>query len=914
MEFRKVLALRGPNIWTNASVIECWVELGELDRPSTDFAGFADRIMAWLPSMIEHRCSVGERGGFFQRLRDGTYPGHILEHVTLELQALAGHDVGFGRARETSEPGVYRVVVQYREETVARDCLKTARELILAAIHDRPFDVKGEIHRLRNMAHEICLGPSTSAIVNAAQARGIPTRRLNFQSLVQLGYGCRQRRIQAAETDRTGSIAEQIAQDKELTRVLLHSVGAPVPEGRPVDDAEDAWSAACDIGVPVVVKPRDGNQGRGVATNLTTREQVGAAYQAAVLESKHVIVERFAPGHDYRVLVVGSKVVAAARREPAQVLGDGVHTIRELIDLVNQDPRRAEHHATMLSKIKLDPVALAVVADQGFTPESIPPAGTTVLIRRNGNLSTGGTAIDVTERVHPQVAARAVEAAQVIGLDIAGVDVIAADISIPLEEQGGVIVEVNAAPGLRMHLEPSVGISRPVGEAIIATLFPDQQDGRIPIAAVTGTNGKTTTTRFLAHILRGQGLRVGMTCTDGIYVDSRRIDTGDCSGPKSAGSVLMNPSVEAAVFETARGGILREGLGFDRCDVAVVTNIGEGDHLGLNEIHTPEQLAKVKRCIVDVVPPSGTSVLNANDPHCVAMEPYSAGKVCYFALDGNHPVIVRHRAAGGQAVFVRDNKIVVAEGPGEEPFMSLDCVPLTRGGQVGFHVENTLAAVAAALAMKVPAEVIRARAETFAADMDKVPARFNVLEIQGATVIVDYGHNADALAALIQAMERFPHQRRTAVYTTAGDRRDCDMIRQGELLGDAFDRVILYEDHYRRGRPEGQIIGLFRQGVEKGSRTKQIDVIRGADAAVELALRSSQPGDLMLVQADTVDETVQFIRRHLESIAEPAIAAEITAVEQEAAKKTAEEAKRKPAAAETVTANVIPTPSTVAKM
>jgi cyanophycin synthetase len=872
MEFRKVLALRGPNIWTNDPVLEVWVDLKELDRPSTDFPGFNDRLMTWLPTMIEHRCSIGERGGFFQRLRDGTYPGHILEHVTLELQSLAGREVGFGRARETSVAGVYRVVIAYYDERLARECLKTGRELVLAAIHDRPFDINAELARLRDFAQDVCLGPSTASIVDAAAARGIPAWRMNSESMVQFGHGCKQRRIRAAENDRTGAIAEAVAQDKELTRTLLKAVGVPVPEGWPVSDADEAWEAACEIGVPVVVKPQDGNQGRGVGTNLTTREQVAAAYRAALAESKHVIVEKFALGHDYRLLVVGNKVVAAARREPALVQGDGVHTIRDLVKLANLDPRRGEDHATALSKIKLDAVAQGVLAEQGYTADSVPPAGTSVLIRRNGNLSTGGTAIDVTEWVHPQVAARAVDAAQVIGLDIAGVDVIAGDISAPLEEQAGVVVEVNAAPGLRMHLQPSVGVPRPVGAAIVATLYPDGDDGRIPIAAVTGTNGKTTTTRFIAHILRGHGKRVGMTCTDGIYIDGRRIDAGDCAGPKSARAVLTNPNVDAAVFETARGGVLREGLGFDRCDVAVVTNVGEGDHLGLSEVHTVEALAKVKRCIVDVVPPGGTSVLNADDPHCVAMAPYSQGKIRYFALDGNHPVIVRHRGLGGQAIFVRDNAIILADGASEEAFMHLAGVPLTRGGAVTFHVENTLAAIAAALALKVPADVIRARAETFSADLDKVPARFNVLEIHGATVIVDYGHNADALAALIPVMDKFPHQRRACVYSAAGDRRDCDLVRQGEILGNSFDQVVLYEDHYLRGRPEGEIIRLFRSGVDKGARAKQIDEIRGADAAVELALRRAQPGDLILVQADTVDETLAFIRRYVESIApEPAL-------------------------------------------
>jgi cyanophycin synthetase len=869
MEFRKVLALRGPNIWANYPVIEAWVDLGDLkNSPSNELPGFNDRLMKWLPTMIEHRCSIGERGGFFQRLRMGTYPAHILEHITLELQSLAGTQVGFGKARETSEEGVYRVIFAYREEAIGRGCLNVARELLLAAIHDRPFDVAGEIERLRNLAQEVCLGPSTGAIVAAAEARGIPVRRLNDCSLVQFGYGRKQRRIQAAETDRTSAIAEGLAQDKELTRKLLRSVGVPAPEGRPVASAEDAWEAACEIGVPVVVKPQDGNQGRGVATNLSTKEQVVRAYEAANKESRYVLVEKFAPGHDYRVLVIGGKVAAAARREAAHVIGDGQHTIRQLIDLVNTDPRRGEHHATVLSKLKLDDISLAVLSDQGYEPDSIPPAGATVLIRRNANLSTGGTAIDVTEYVHPEVAARAVEAAQMIGLDIAGVDVVAQDISRPLEEQHGVIVEVNAAPGLRMHLEPSAGVSHPVGEAIVEMMFPEGDDARIPTVAITGVNGKTTTTRFIAHILKGAYRTVGMTCTDGIYVGERRIDNGDCSGPKSAASVLMNPSVDAAVFETARGGVLREGLAFDRCDVAVVTNIGDGDHLGINDIHTTEDLAKVKRCIVDVVSPKGYAVLNANDPLVVEMASFSPGGVLFFAIDGNHPVVERHRHVGGRAVFVRDGQIILADGRQEESLMPIADVPLTLGGLIGFHVENTLSSVAAAWCLGVPLGVIRERAATIAADVGKVPARFNILEIEGAKVIVDYGHNVHALTAVIEVLDKFPHTRRTVVYTTAGDRRDCDMIAQGEKLGAAFDRAILYEDHYLRGRPKGEIISLIRQGVEKGGRTKEILETSSAPSAAELAMNTLEAGDLLLLQADTVDETVDWIKNFLARLAE----------------------------------------------
>ncbi len=866
MEFRKVLALRGPSIWANFPVLEAWLDLGDLDRPCTEFPGFSDRLMAWMPTMIEHRCSLGVRGGFFQRLRMGTYLGHILEHVTLELQTLAGAEVGFGKARETSEKGVYKVIIEYTEETVARECLATAHRLLKAALDDQPFNVAGEIERLRNLAHEVCLGPSTRSIVEVLRDRGIPYRRLNSESLVLFGHGRKQRRIQAAETDRTSAIAESIAQDKEMTRMMLRAVGVPTPSGRPVANAEDAWAAACEIGVPVVVKPQDGNQGRGVATNLTTREQVVNAFEAARLESEHILVERFASGHDYRLLVVGDRVVAAARREPAHVVSDGVLTISQLIELTNADPRRAEHHATMLSKIKLDAIALAVLADQGYTPESVAPIGTMVMIRRNGNLSTGGTAIDVTERVHPAVAASAVDAAKIVGLDIAGVDVIAQDISRPLSEQGGVIVEVNAAPGLRMHLEPSVGISRPVGEAISDMLFPRGENGRIPIVAVTGVNGKTTVTRFIAHVLRGTGKNVGMTCTDGIYVNDRRIDTGDCSGPQSARSVLINPSVDMAVFETARGGILREGLAFDFCDVAVVTNIGEGDHLGISDINTPEELAKVKRCIVEAVAPDGYAVLNANDPLVVEMASHCPGGVVFFAVDPNHPVIVRHRGVGGRAVFVRDGVVTLAEGDREESVVPLDRLPLTRGGQIVFQVENSLASIAAAWSLGIATDLIRLRAELIAADIDKVPGRFNVLEIEGTTVVVDYGHNAHSLTAVIQALEGFPQSRRTCVYSTAGDRRDVDIVRQGELLGAAFDRVILYEDHYLRGRAKGEIVGLLRRGLESAVRAKEIIEVAGATNAAETSLTSSQPGELVLLQADTIDETMQWLRDYIERL------------------------------------------------
>ncbi len=864
MEFRKVLALRGPNIWAHFPVIEAWVDLGELhDASSETLPGFNDRLLAWLPTLIEHTCSVGQRGGFVERLQRGTYPAHILEHVTLELQTLAGTLVRFGKARATSEDRVYKVAIQYKEEDLGRAAIKVARDLILAAIYDKPFDVVGEVKKLRDLKHELALGPSTGSIVQAAVARGVPFRRLNTGSLVQLGYGAKQRRILAAETDATPAIAEWIAQDKQLTRNLLQQIGVPVPTGRVVTEAEEAWAVAEDIGVPVVIKPQYGNQGKGVATNLSTKSQILAAFHAAKKEGDEIIVETFAPGADWRVLVVGERVIAAARREPAQVVGDGKSTVRQLIEIVNADPLRSDGHSTSLSWIKLDDVSLAVLAEQDFTPESIPTAGQIILIRRNANLSTGGTAEDVTDKVHPLVAARCVEAAKMVGLDICGVDVVAVDIGRPLEEQQGVIVEVNAAPGLRMHLEPSSGTPRNVGGAIVDLLFAPGQTGRIPLIAVSGTNGKTTTTRLTAHLVRQTGRRTALTCTDGIYIDDRRIEAGDCAGPGSATAVLMNPLVEAAVLETARGGILRAGLGFDRCDVAIMTNIAEGDHLGISDIDTPEQLAVVKRCIVDVVKPEGTAVLNADDSLTVNMQSYCQGHVLFFSRNELSPVLVQHRAKGGKAAFVRDNNMILATGDDEISLIGLEEVPLTHGGRVGFQVENALASVAAAWSLGVTPDQLRSGLRSFVADLSKAPGRFNVLSMNGATVVIDYGHNTAAIRALAEGVAQLPHRRRAILFTVAGDRRDVDIVDQGELLGNHFDTIRIYEDACNRGRADGTVIALLREGLAKAKRKHEVLESRGERATIEAALAALQPDDLLVIQADNVEATVQFVQQRI---------------------------------------------------
>ncbi len=860
LRIEKVFALRGPNIWANFPVLEAWVDLGtHKDLSSELMPGFNENLIGWLPTMIEHHCSPGERGGFFQRLERGTYLAHILEHVTLELQTLAGNRVGFGRTRETSVEGVYRVAIEYDEEAVAREALAAARRLLLAAISNEPFDLPAEIARLVDLSHEHCLGPSTAAIVAAAEARSIPWMRLNDGNLIQLGHGSRQRRIWTAETDRTSAIAEAIAKDKDLTRRLLLACGVPVPAGRPVASAEEAWEAAEPIGLPVAVKPRDGNHGRGVSTGLTTRQGVLDAYRRADGEGNGVIVEQSIPGHDHRLLVIGERLIAAARRVPAHVIGDGIHTVSELVAAANCDPRRCDGHATSLTFIPLDEVAEAVLAEQGMNPASVPPAASPVFLRRTANLSTGGTAIDVTDLVHPETREQAIDAARAVGLDVAGIDLLAEDIAAPLRNQGGAIIEVNAGPGLRMHLDPSEGQSRPVGEAIVETLFEPGESGLIPIVAVTGTNGKTTTTRLIARILATPDTDVAYTCTDGIYVSGRRTDHDDCSGPRSARSVLMNPRVDAAVFETARGGILREGLGFRHCDVAVVTNIGEGDHLGLSEVNTPEDLARVKRCIVEALRPgTGVAVLNADDPLVASMAEKCPGRVVYFSRCSENPLLRKARKDGERVVFARDASIVFADGSSDFVLSSFKDVPFTREGAVAFQVENALAASAAAWALGVPCEVIRSGLSSFGSGLISCPARFNLIETHGRTVVFDYGHNTSALRATIAALDQFAAGRRLAVYSAAGDRRDEDLIEQGALLGNEFDSVVLYEDQYLRGRNPGDIIALFRAGLATGTRCRTVAAFHSWIAAAQHAISSASAGDLVLIQADTVDETTAF--------------------------------------------------------
>ena len=718
LKFLEIRYLRGPNIWTYRPVIEAVVDIGELeDFPSNTIPGFVDRLKDFLPSLIEHRCSYGERGGFLRRLEEGTWPGHILEHVSLELQNLAGMPGGFGKARQTSIRGIYKVVIRAWHEEVSRACLEAGRALVLAAIKDEPFDVSAHVERLRDMAERKLLGPSTGCIVEAATSkeRRIPAiRMLATGNLVQLGYGVRSRRIWTAETDRTSAIAETISRDKDLTKTLLQSCGVPVPEGRMVNNPADAWEAAEDIGVPVVVKPTDGNHARGVFTNLMAREEIEAAYIAAIEEGSGVIVERFVRGSEHRLLVVGGKLIAAARGETAAVIGDGKSTINELIDLqINSDPRRGAHEEFPLDVIRLseNPVALHEVMRQGFTPESVLPEGREVLVVRTGNHTC-----DITDQVHPSIAETASLAARIVGLDIAGVDLVCEDISQPLDVQRGAIVEVNAGPGLLMHIKPATGEARPVGRAIVEHLFPNGDDGRIPVVGVTGSYGKTTVCRLIAHLLTLSGKHTGLACSSGLYLDRRQSLKGDCAHWEAAHQILMNRAIEAAVFENGSDAILGDGLAYDRCQVGVVTNFDVERHTGRFYVETPEQVYNVLRTQIDLVLPNGAAVLNAKEPQLVEMASLCDGEVIYFALDPALPAITAHREQDKRAVIVRYSQIMLASGQGEIPLAKLQDIPLTENGQATLQVENVLAAVAAAWALGISPDILRTGIETFFAE------------------------------------------------------------------------------------------------------------------------------------------------------------------------------------------------------
>lgn len=737
IKFLDIKHLNGPNLWTYYPALEATVDIGELeDFPSDTIPGFYERLSEWLPTLIEHRCSYEERGGFLRRVKEGTWPCHILEHVTLELQNLAGMRGGFGRARETSIRGVYKVALSAWHEEITRAALYAARELVLTAMnfqqHDKPyFDVEETISNLRDMVDSSWLGPSTACIVDAAIARNIPAIRLiNKGNLVQLGYGNRCRHIWTAETDRTPAIAESISRDKDLTKALLQSCGVPVPEGCIVKSAQDAWEFADDLGVPVVIKPTDGNHGRGVFIELTGREEIESAFAVASHEGSSVIVERYIPGIEHRLLVVGGKLVAATRGDSVSVTGDGTLTIMELIESqINSDPRRGITENHPLNLIRLDSAAQIEIAHQGFQSDSIVPVGTEVLIQRNGN-----HAFDVTDEVHPSTAAIASLAARIIGLDIAGIDLVANDISKPLVEQGGAIVEVNAGPSLLMHIKPAVGKPRPVGEAIVNHLFPEQDSGRIPIVGITGSRGKTVVGHIVAKLLTLSGKQTGLACSDGLFLNDRQIDKKDCANWNAAHRTLMNPTVEAAVFENGFDVILNQGLAYDSCQVGVITNIDPEHHFGRNGIESQKQVFTVLRTQVDIVTPTaaaiddvnkdiqlpiGAAILRAEDEMLVEMAELCHGEVIYFSRNPDLPVLIQHRnqgtgpTQGRRAVAIRNNNIILITGSEESSLIDLSEITVKQHKPDTVTIENILAAIATAWALGIEPDLLRTGIKSF---------------------------------------------------------------------------------------------------------------------------------------------------------------------------------------------------------
>ena len=881
MDVRETAIYRGPHLYSQTPMIRIQLDLGTLEQFPTDrLPGFAEKLKQLLPGLHRHGCCYGEAGGFLRRVAEGTWLGHVAEHVALELQNMVGADVARGKTRSVAgEQGIYNVMFAYQEEEVGLLAGRYALELVdnllpaelqgvsnlakIAASALDAFELADALDALRALHRGQAFGPTTASLIKEAEVRGIPWRRLDSSSLVQLGYGKHLRRIRAGCSSLTSEIAAEIASDKDLTCKLLHEAGLPVPRSVIVEDAAAAARAACHLGFPVVTKPIDGNHGRGVNVNLASDEEVRWGFEQAKAHSPSVIVEQQLAGADHRILVVGGKLVAASKRVPAQVTGDGRSTIRELIEQLNQDPRRGDGHEAALTKIVVDECLMHFIAQSGLSLASVPASNERVMLLPTANLSTGGIAIDCTDEVHPDNALIACRAAQIVGLDIAGIDFIAPDIGRSVLETGGGIVEVNAGPGFRMHLHPSHGRARNVAKPVLDLLYPDGTPSRVPVFAITGTNGKTTTARMLAHILSADGQKVGLTTSTGVYIDGRRIMSGDCTGPKSARVVLAEPTIDVAVLETARGGILREGLAFDRCDIGCVTNVAS-DHLGLKGIETVEHLAAVKFIVVESVRREGWSILNADNSHAAAMREEAGGHLCYFSTqpqDRWPDFLKDHVREGGRAVVCdlasRPQDILLYDGRQMMLVATADEIPATLGGLAGFNVENALAAAAMAYCGGIALPAIRNALSTFGTSFEQSPGRLNVIERHGFKVIIDYAHNPDGLRALGGLVEKLKPEHGTCigVIGIAGDRRDEDILEMGKLSGGIFDRLIIKEDNDTRGRPVGEVATILKEGARRaGFPLENIEILVSERRAVNRALTMALGNDLVVITADDVSQ------------------------------------------------------------
>ena len=855
--------MKGPNYWSvrRHKLIVMVLDLEEMEEyPSNKIDGFYDRLVALFPSMYEHRCSVGSAGGFFQRVEEGTWMGHIIEHIALELQTLADMDVGFGRTRGYGEEGVYNVVFAYLEENVGRYTAKKSVAICEALIKGEAYDLSEDIQTMREMREESRLGPSTGSIVAEAASRGIPWFRLNKYSLCQLGYGANQKRIQATVTSETSNIGVEIACDKEDTKYLLEQAEVPVPRGE-IIRRESSLEGACDyVGFPLVIKPIDGNHGRGITVNINSHEEALSAFHEAQKVSRTVIVEKFVTGDDYRLLVINNVLVAGAKRTPAHVVGDGKHTVKELVDIVNSDPRRGYGHEKVLTAIKINELSQNLITAAGYTVDSVLPEGEMLILKDTANLSTGGTAEDVTDIIHPSNVFMAERISKIIDLDICGIDIMTSDISQPVEDVGGAVLEVNAGPGFRMHLAPTTGLPRNVAAPVIDKLFPPGSTSRIPIIAVTGTNGKTTTTRLIAHMAKMKGFKVGYTTSDGVYIQNRLLMTGDCTGPVSAEFVLRDPTVNFAVLECARGGLLRAGLGFKNCDIGIVTNVA-ADHLGLKGIHTIDQLAKVKGVVPETVLPDGYAILNADDDLVYEMRKKVECNVALFSLDENNIHIKAIQRRGGLSAVYENGYITICRGEWKMRIMKAVSVPLTYGGKAVFMIQNVLPAVLTAYIRGFTIDDMKVALETFMPSPSQTPGRLNLFKFKEFSIILDYAHNPAGMRALKQFTDNLEASYKVCIIAGIGDRRIEDNNEIGSIAAEMADEIIIRQDKRLRGKTEEELIKMLDDGIKAQNPNKKTTIIPSEKDAILYAVKNAKKGSLIILCSDVVPDALELVKK-----------------------------------------------------
>lgn len=866
MKIREINAMRGPNYWSvrRHKLIVMVLDLEEMEQlPSNKIDGFPERLKALFPSMYSHRCSEGCEGGFFMRVDGGTWMGHIIEHIALEIQTLAGMDTGFGRTRGYGEEGVYSVVFSYIEEDAGRYAAEAAVKICEALIAGETYELEDDIQKMRELREEQRLGPSTGSIVEEAVSRGIPWIRLNKYSLCQLGYGANQKRIQATVTSETSSIGVELACDKEDTKYLLEQAEVDVPRGD-IIRRERSLEAACNyVGYPLVIKPVDGNHGRGITVNIQNYNEALEGFNQAKESSKSgaIIVEKFITGEDYRLLVINNQLVAAAIRTPAHVIGDGKSTIQELIDEVNKDPRRGFGHENVLTKITVNDLTKTIIRDAGYTLDAIISKGEKLILKDTANLSTGGTAEDITDIVHPANVSMVERISKIIDLDICGVDIMTTDITKPLSETGGAVLEVNAGPGFRMHLAPTSGLPRNVAAPVIDKLFPRKGDtGRIPIIAITGTNGKTTTSRLIAHIAKMNGYRVGYTTSDGVYIQNRLLMKGDCTGPSSAEFVLKDPTVNLAVLECARGGLLRAGLGFKKCDIGIVTNVA-ADHLGLKGIHTVEQLAKVKGVIPETVLPDGYTILNADDDLVYEMRRTVECSVALFSMDENNPRIKALQRLNGITAVYENGYVTICRGEWKMRLMKAAQIPLTYGGKAKFMIQNVLAAILAANVQGISNEDIKAGLETFIPSAAQTPGRLNLFKFQNFSILLDYAHNAAGMRALKGFSDNLEASYKVCIIAGIGDRREEDNNMIGSIAAEMADEIIIRQDKRLRGKTEEELIKMLNDGIKKTNSTIKITIIPSEKEAIAHAVNNAKKDSLIILCSDVVPDALALVQK-----------------------------------------------------